>query len=269
ISSRRVKFFSTREGSWLHSDIAGVLGTSRIWNQSSTSTEKTQVGMVARRSPRYITFRCRAQVRRAPDEVRQPPGSDLETRTQFGTSSRIGALPADSRLHLTLPCRSNSLKCTYTSRALHTMHNRFSATVYLRLPRRFLSSLLILAVLSPAFAGDMVRPSHGSKAMVATMHPEASKVGVAILRQGGNAVDAAVAVGFALQVVLPEAGNIGGGGFMLFRRPDGEVHFLDYREKAPAKAEADMYLDSHGNVIPDMSTIGYKAIGVPGSVAGL
>ena len=149
------------------------------------------------------------------------------------------------------------------------MHNRFSATVYLRLPRRFLSSLLIVAVLSPAFAGDMVRPSHGSKAMVATMQPEASKVGVAILQQGGNAVDAAVAVGFALEVVLPEAGNIGGGGFLLFRRPDGEVHFLDFREKAPAKAKADMYLDSHGNVIPDMSTIGYKAIGVPGSVAGL
>ena len=67
----------------------------------------------------------------------------------------------------------------------------------------------------------------------------------------------------------PEAGNIGGGGFMLFRRPDGEVHFLDYREKAPAKATADMYLDKNGNVIEDMSTLGYKAIAVPGSVAGL
>ena len=105
--------------------------------------------------------------------------------------------------------------------------------------------------------------------MVATVHPEASKAGVAIMQQGGNAVDAAVAVGFALAVVYPEAGNIGGGGFMLFRRPDGEVHFLDYREKAPAKATANMYLDSQGNVIPDMSTIGYKAIAVPGSVAGL
>jgi len=118
-------------------------------------------------------------------------------------------------------------------------------------------------------AGDMVSPSHGSKAMVATVQPEASNVGVAILQQGGNAVDAAVAVGFALEVVYPEAGNIGGGGFLLFRRPDGEVHFLDYREKAPAKATANMYLDSHGNVVPDMSTIGYKGIAVPGSVAGL
>ncbi len=89
------------------------------------------------------------------------------------------------------------------------------------------------------------------------------------MQQGGNAVDAAVAIGFALAVVYPEAGNIGGGGFMLFRRPDGEVHFVDYREKAPAKATANMYLDSQGNVVPDMSTIGYKAIGVPGSVGGM
>ena len=135
---------------------------------------------------------------------------------------------------------------------------------------RLLSLLLVVVALGiPAVASNAVRPAHGAKAMVATVQPEASKAGVAIMQQGGNAVDAAVAVGFALAVVYPEAGNIGGGGFMLFRRPDGEVHFLDYREKAPAKATANMYLDSQGNVIPDMSTIGYKAIGVPGSVAGL
>jgi len=120
-----------------------------------------------------------------------------------------------------------------------------------------------------ASAGNMVSPSHGSKGMVATVHPEASRAGVEIMQAGGNAVDAVVAVGFALAVVQPEAGNIGGGGFMLFRRPDGEVHFLDYREKAPAKATATMYLDSHGNVVPEMSTIGYKSVAVPGSVAGL
>jgi gamma-glutamyltranspeptidase/glutathione hydrolase len=120
-----------------------------------------------------------------------------------------------------------------------------------------------------ADSGDMVSPSHGSKGMVATVHPEASRVGVAILQQGGNAIDAAVAVGFALEVVYPEAGNIGGGGFLLFRRADGEVHFLDYREKAPAKATANMYLDSKGNVVPEASTIGALSIGVPGSVAGL
>ncbi len=139
----------------------------------------------------------------------------------------------------------------------------------MKLHRYFLIAILALAAASQLAASSAVRPVHGTKAMVATVHPEASKVGVAILQQGGNAIDAAVAVGFALAVVYPEAGNIGGGGFMLFRRADGEVHFVDYREKAPAKATANMYLDSQGNVIPDLSTIGYKAIGVPGSVAGL
>jgi gamma-glutamyltranspeptidase/glutathione hydrolase len=135
--------------------------------------------------------------------------------------------------------------------------------------RQLLALLLAFTGGVPALAGNAVHPAHGSKTMVATVQPEASKVGVAILQQGGNAIDAAVAVGFALAVVYPEAGNIGGGGFMLFRRTDGEVHFLDYREKAPAKATANMYLDGQGNVVPDMSTIGYQAIGVPGSVAGM
>jgi gamma-glutamyltranspeptidase / glutathione hydrolase len=140
--------------------------------------------------------------------------------------------------------------------------------------RRTLRHLLpalpvILAFSLPAFAEDMVRPTQAPKAMVATVQPEASKVGVAIMQQGGNAVDAAVAVGFALEVVYPEAGNIAGGGFLLFRRADGEVHFLDYREKAPAKATATMYQDDKGNVIPDLSTVGYKSVAVPGSVAGM
>ncbi len=135
--------------------------------------------------------------------------------------------------------------------------------------RQILTAIVVFIFLLPAFAGDMVNPSHGSHGMVASVRPEASRVGVAIMQQGGNAVDAAVAVGFALAVVYPQAGNIGGGGFLLFRRPDGEVHFLDYREKAPAKATANMYLDSKGNVIPGLSTVGYKAVGVPGSLAGM
>jgi gamma-glutamyltranspeptidase/glutathione hydrolase len=105
--------------------------------------------------------------------------------------------------------------------------------------------------------------------MVVTIHHDATDAGVEILKQGGNAVDAAVAVGFALAVVYPAAGNIGGGGFMLIRDKHGKTHFLDYREKAPAAASRDMYLDAQGNVIPDMSLVGYKASGVPGSVAGL
>lgn len=89
------------------------------------------------------------------------------------------------------------------------------------------------------------------------------------MQAGGNAVDAAVATGFALAVVHPQAGNLGGGGFMLVRMADGATHFLDYREKAPAAATVNMYLDAQGNVMPDISTIGYKAISVPGSVAGM
>jgi gamma-glutamyltranspeptidase/glutathione hydrolase len=105
--------------------------------------------------------------------------------------------------------------------------------------------------------------------MVTSVHAAASQVGVDIMKQGGNAVDAAVAVGFALAVVHPQAGNLGGGGFLLLRSAKGEFHFLDFREKAPAAATAKMYVDDKGKVIPDLSTIGYKAIGVPGSVAGL
>jgi len=105
--------------------------------------------------------------------------------------------------------------------------------------------------------------------MVVTIHQLASQAGVDIMKRGGNAVDAAVAVGFALAVVHPQAGNLGGGGFMLFRTAQGDVHFLDFREKAPAAATETMYQDKSGKVVPDMSLVGYKAIGVPGSVAGL
>src|SRR6476661_3875127 len=108
-----------------------------------------------------------------------------------------------------------------------------------------------------------LRPVHARKAIVVSIHQQASQVGADILRQGGNAVDAAVATGFALAVVHPEAGNIGGGGFMLLRRANGEVHFLDFREKAPKAASRDMYLDKHGDIIPDASLTGYKAIAVP------
>jgi gamma-glutamyltranspeptidase / glutathione hydrolase len=112
-------------------------------------------------------------------------------------------------------------------------------------------------------------PVRASHAMVVTIQHDASDAGVEILKKGGNAVDAAVAVGFALAVVYPVAGNIGGGGFMLIRDKHGKTHFLDYREKAPAAASRDMYLDAKGDVIPRMSLVGYRASGVPGTVAGL
>jgi len=109
--------------------------------------------------------------------------------------------------------------------------------------------------------------------MVTSIHELASRAGVEMLRDGGNAVDAAVATGFALAVVHPQAGNLGGGGFLLLRSANGETHFIDYREKAPAAATENMYLDAQGNVLPesnkDSSVVGYRSIGVPGSVAGL
>src|SRR5579872_1079464 len=142
----------------------------------------------------------------------------------------------------------------------------------MRFHRNLLPAVLLAlaAALAPRPAVAAMQPVHAPHAMVVTVQGLASQAGVDILRQGGNAVDAAVAVGFALAVVHPQAGNIGGGGFMLVRFADkGDVHFLDYREKAPAAASENMYLDAQGNVIKDSSTIGWKAVAVPGSVAGM
>ena len=106
-------------------------------------------------------------------------------------------------------------------------------------------------------------------AMVVTAREEASKIGIEILKKGGNAFDAMVATELALAVAYPYAGNIGGGGFMVFRKNNGEVGALDYREKAPIGATRDMYLDKNNNVIEGLSTIGGLAVGVPGTIAGV
>jgi gamma-glutamyltranspeptidase/glutathione hydrolase len=111
-----------------------------------------------------------------------------------------------------------------------------------------------------------VRARHG---MVVSVHHLASDAGLAVLREGGNAIDAAVATGFALAVVHPIAGNLGGGGFVLLRTHDGRATFIDFREKAPLAATETMYQDALGHVIPDASVIGYRSIATPGSVAGL
>ncbi len=108
-----------------------------------------------------------------------------------------------------------------------------------------------------------------NNAMVVTAREEASKIGVEILKKGGNAFDAMVATELALAVAYPYAGNIGGGGFMVFRKDDGEVGSLDYREKAPIGATRDMYLDKNNNVIEGLSTVGGLAVGVPGTIAGV
>ncbi|HEX8754915.1 MAG TPA: gamma-glutamyltransferase, partial [Steroidobacteraceae bacterium] len=139
-------------------------------------------------------------------------------------------------------------------------------------------ALLILIIVAPvrqALAaphvptGGEFAPAHARHGMVASSNGLASAAGVEVMKEGGNAIDAAVATGFALAVVHPQAGNLGGGGFMLIRLHDGATHFIDFRETAPAKATATMYQDAAGNVIPGLSTVGYKAIGVPGSVKGL
>ena len=136
-----------------------------------------------------------------------------------------------------------------------------------------LQTALIIGALAALFVTSLaaapLRPVHAPHAMVTSVHELASRTGVEIMQAGGNAVDAAVATGFALAVVHPQAGNIGGGGFLLLRTATGETHFVDFREKAPAAATENMYLDAQGNVIKDLSVIGYKAIAVPGSVAGL
>ncbi|MEO7673695.1 MAG: gamma-glutamyltransferase [Pyrinomonadaceae bacterium] len=133
----------------------------------------------------------------------------------------------------------------------------------------FLLVVSLLATTSPV-AAAAPGPVRGKHAMVASQHELASRIGVGILKKGGNAVDAAIAVGLALAVVYPEAGNIGGGGFMLIRQKDGKAFSIDYREMAPAAATRDTFVGKDGNLIRGEggSTIGYRASGVPGTLAG-
>ena len=121
----------------------------------------------------------------------------------------------------------------------------------------------------PAADAASVAPVAAEHGMVVTAQHLATEIGVDILKRGGNAVDAAVAVGYALAVVYPAAGNLGGGGFMTIQLADGRKTFLDFREKAPLAATADMYLDAAGNVVPGSDTVGHLAVGVPGTVSGL
>jgi len=150
--------------------------------------------------------------------------------------------------------------------------------------QKFLAALILLVLVCSSglgltratplpemtISGVSPEPARGRHAMVASQHELASKIGIDIMKKGGNAVDAAIAVGLALSVVYPEAGNIGGGGFMLYRRNDGQVFSIDYREMAPKAATRDVFVDKDGNVIKGegSSTIGYRASGVPGTLAG-
>ncbi|MBK0394101.1 gamma-glutamyltransferase [Ramlibacter algicola] len=137
-----------------------------------------------------------------------------------------------------------------------------------RIPRRALAAVLCTTIATFAHAAS-APPAAGENGMVVTAQHIASRVGVEILKKGGNAVDAAVAVGYALAVVYPAAGNLGGGGFMTLQMADGRKTFIDFREKAPLAATPTMYLDKDGNVIKGASTLGHLAVAVPGSVAGM
>ena len=146
----------------------------------------------------------------------------------------------------------------------------------MRMPAPFPLSRLrrVVAVVATTFIAiashaASVPPVGAENGMVVTAQRLASKVGVDVLKKGGNAVDAAVAVGYALAVVYPAAGNLGGGGFMTIQLADGRKTFIDFREKAPLAATPDMYLDKDGNVVKGASTGGHLAVGVPGSVAGM
>jgi gamma-glutamyltranspeptidase/glutathione hydrolase len=132
--------------------------------------------------------------------------------------------------------------------------------------KRFVCLLFLIAIPLQAASRLPVRETH---AMVASVDVIASRVGADIMKRGGNAVDAAVAVALTLAVTWPEAGNLGGGGFMLLRKADGSEEALDYRERAPLAATRDMYLDANGDIIKDASLVGYRASGIPGTVAGL
>src|SRR5215831_4546079 len=132
--------------------------------------------------------------------------------------------------------------------------------------REYLLAGLLLIATAHAAAAPAVEANHG---MVVSAHRLASEVGVRILAAGGNAIDAAVAVGYALAVVDPCCGNIGGGGFMLIHTADGRDSVINFRETAPRAATADMFLDAAGNPVRDRSLYGYLAAGVPGTVMGL
>lgn len=139
-----------------------------------------------------------------------------------------------------------------------------------KIRRNLMSSVLVLLLIlsfSSCSSGHKKQSAY-QNGMVVSTHEIASKVGVDILKKGGNAVDAAVAVSYALSVVYPEAGNIGGGGFMVIRYNDGGTTTIDFRETAPGGSHRDMYLDENGEVVPELSTVGALSAGVPGSVAG-
>ena len=143
------------------------------------------------------------------------------------------------------------------------------STVTTALPRRGAALAAMTVVAFTSLTSNGAQVASGTSGAVASRSPHATEVGIDVLQSGGTAVDAAVAVGFALAVTHPSAGNLGGGGFMVIRLANGELVANDHREKAPIKAHRDMFLDDDGEVVPGLSTASHLAVGVPGSVDGL
>ncbi|MEL7159770.1 MAG: gamma-glutamyltransferase [Bacteroidota bacterium] len=141
----------------------------------------------------------------------------------------------------------------------------------MRIPLSLLGLLALLSTCQqiPELDYTAQKSASFAKAAIAGPHPLATEVGLNVLKNGGNAIDAAVAVKLAMAVVYPRAGNLGGGGFLVYRDKDGNSDALDYRERAPAAADRDMYLDENGDVVQGLSTRGHLAVGVPGAVAGM
>lgn len=149
------------------------------------------------------------------------------------------------------------------------MNSFFTKTYRYLLFVSFAFSMVLFGCKKPSNIQNKINEANYKNGMVVSAHPLATEIGLSILKQGGNAYDAAVATQFALAVCYPRAGNIAGGGFMVSRSQDGNIETLDFREKAPKKATETMYLDENGNPIQNLSTQGYLAVGVPGSVAGM
>jgi len=142
--------------------------------------------------------------------------------------------------------------------------------VYTRVAALLLSiPILVFSCQNPSEEKEPKRGLIAEKAMVVSARGEASRIGIEIMKKGGNAFDAMMATEMALAVTFPFAGNLGGGGFAVYRLANGEIGSIDYREKAPGAAHRDMYLDENGDVIPGLSTKGALASGVPGTIAGI
>src|SRR3989442_8468185 len=229
---------------WLRSDAAAHDSPSAESGSApapSPSSAKAAPSTIARRTPRASS-----------------PANACPSRSIW--AGGMGGWWCCRAIWATTTCRSTPITEADAGRGSRT------ACTLRRAMKKLAALLVFITVPLHAASRLPVREPH---AMVASVDEIASRIGADVMKRGGNAVDAAVAVALTLAVTWPEAGNLGGGGFMLVRKADGTTEAIDYPEIAPLSASRNMYLDAEGNVIKDASLVGYKAIAVPGTVAGL